>query len=226
MTVVARQLVLDLACAPRLERDDFLVSESNRMAAAMLDSWPSWPGPAMLLVGPPGSGKTHLAALWANDVGASVVSRTLSPSLWDGGGRCVLVEDCDRCRPDEADLFHALNLAAETGGSLLLTARQPAMAWGLATADLVSRLRLASTATLSPPDDELLRAVLVKLFADRQIRVDADVVGYAARHCDQSMESIMRFVELVDEAALSHGRRITKPLAAATLATMVSHDRD
>ena len=131
-----------------------------------------------------------------------------------------MLEDCDRSVIAETPLFHALNLARETDGWLLLTARAIPQAWDIATPDLASRLRLATLAKIEKPDDELVKAVLVKLFADRQITIDEDVVSYAARHCEQSLDAVNRFVATVDETALSIGRRITRPLAASTLAML------
>lgn len=219
---MARQLVFDLARAPGFDRDDFLVSTANEAAVAAVRAWPAWPSRSLLLVGPPGSGKSHLAAIWAADTGATFASldAELSASLWDGGGRRVVLEDCDRGVIAETSLFHALNLAGETDGWLLLTARAVPQAWNVATPDLASRLRLATVAKIEKPDDELVKAVLVKLFADRQIMIDEDVVSYAARHCEQSLDAVNRFVAAVDEAALSTSRRITRPLAASTLALL------
>ena len=218
----ARQLVFDLAREPGFGREDFLVSAANEAAVVAVRAWPNWPSRTLLLVGPPGSGKSHLAAIWAADVGATVVEAgaALPAALWDGGGRCVLLEDCERSLIAEAPFFHAINLARETGGWLLMTARVTPATWGLTTPDLLSRLRLATLATIEPPDGELLRAVLVKLFADRQILIDEDVVSYAARHCEQSLEAASRFVSAVDDAALASGRRITRPLAASTLSIL------
>ena len=222
---MARQLVFDLARAPGFDRDDFLVSAANEAAVAAIQTWPDWPGRTLLVTGPTGSGKSHLAAIWAADVGATVAG-SLDFSLWDGGGRSVLLEDCDSGKNAEPAFFHALNLVRETGGWLLMTARSGPRCWGIRTPDLLSRLRLSPIATIHPPDSELMKAVLIKLFADRQIFIDEDVIAYAARHCEHSLEAVNRFVAAVDEAALATGRRITRPLAAHTLASLQASDTD
>ena len=225
---VARQLVFDLARAPGFDRDDFLVSAANEAAVAALRAWPAWPTRSLLLVGPPGSGKSHLAAIWAADTGATYapLGAALPATLWDGGDRCVVLEDCDRGVLTEAALFHAINLARETGGSLLMTARASPRNWGVTTPDLASRLRLMTLAEIKRPDNELVKAVLVKLFTDRQILIDEDVVNYAARHCEQSLDAVNRFVAAIDEAALATCRRITRPLAASTLALLQATTSD
>ena len=221
-SAVARQLVFDLARAPGFDRDDFLVSTANEAAVSAIQAWPEWPGRTLLVVGPPGSGKSHLAAIWAADSAATIVAAggQILSSLWEGGGRSVLLEDCDRAAFAEPAFFHALNLARETSGWLLMTASNGPGSWGVKTPDLLSRLRSCTTATIRPPDGELIKAVLLKLFADRQILIDEDVVSYAARHCEQSLDAVNRFVSTVDEAALATGRRITRPLASATLARL------
>ena len=220
----SRQLVLDLSRAPGFDRDDFLVSAANEAAVAAVRAWPDWPSRTLLLIGPPGSGKSHLAAIWAADTRATYASldAEMPAAFWEGGSRCVVLEDCDRNVVRESTLFHTLNLARETGGWLIVTARLSPRSWGLTTPDLMSRLRAATLAEMEQPDSELMKAVLAKLFADRQILIDEDVVNYAGRHCEQSLDAVNRFVAAVDEAALSGGRRITRPLAASTLALLQS----
>jgi chromosomal replication initiation ATPase DnaA len=220
-----RQLVLDLARDPAFDVEDFLVSPSNDDAFHLIDRWPDWPSHMLVLTGPPGSGKSHLAAIWARHVGARVVRHheTIDPCLL-AGSAAVLLEDCDRTMRAVADLFHLINLMKETGGWLLLTARTQPDQWRLGTADLLSRLRLSPLAQIGVPNAELVRAVLVKLFADRQIRIDEDLVAYATLHLDQSLEAVTRFVQAVDDAALSSGRRITRPLVAATIALLQRED--
>ena len=216
---MGRQLVFDLARAPSYEADAFLTSPSNDRAHAMVERWPDWPARTLLMVGPEGSGKSHLGAIWAMHAGARTIRRgeALDPSM---DPAVLLVEDADRAGHSEADLFHLINLVKERDGWLLMTARSRPDHWGVVTADLLSRLRLAPIISIDAPDADLIRAVIVKLFADRQIRIEPDVVAYAALHGDQSLEAVSRFVAAVDEDALAENRRITRPVAARTLARL------
>lgn len=219
----ARQLVLDLARDPSYDRDQFLVSPSNVTAHATIERWPAWPNRVLLLLGPPGSGKSHLAAVWAAKAGARVVSEAHSspPNDWRGP-MVALVEDCGRVAYDQATLFHLINMVGETGGWLLITSASAPATWNITVPDLMSRLRLAPTVEIHRPDTQLVKAVIVKLFADRQIRVDEEVINYAALHCEQSLEAVGAFVAAVDEDALASGRRITRPLAAQAMARLAS----
>jgi chromosomal replication initiation ATPase DnaA len=216
-----RQLVLDLAHRTSFASDDFLVSPSNAEAFAMVERWPDWPDRVLLLLGPSGCGKSHIAAIWAARTVARIVrpGDPLNPACGSGQPVAVL-EDCDRAGHDDAALFHLINLARDNGGWLLITAREPPSLWGVKTADLLSRLRLAPTVPIGRPEPPLIRAVIVKLFADRQIRIDEEVVAYAARHCERSLEAVNRFVAAVDEESLTAGRRITRPLAASAIASL------
>ncbi len=130
----------------------------------------------------------------------------------------ILIEDCDRLHPDEAGLFHLLNQVREMRGTLLITAREPPDRWGLKTPDLLSRLRLAPSVAIGHPDETLLKSVLVKLFADRQLLIADGLVKFIARHCDQSLAAASKFVAAVDEEALADGQRVTRALAAKVLA--------
>ena len=209
------QLPLPFDHAPRYGLDDFMPSASNEAALSAVERWPDWPDRVLLLVGPEGAGKSHLARIWAARADADLLSRQ------DLGGdldllmrRNAVVEDADRAGVPEAALFHLLNLVRERGLSLLVTARAAPAAWSLATADLVSRLRLAPMVAIAPPDDALMRAVLVKLFADRQLAVDAPLVDWLALRLDRSLDSARRAVAALDRAGLDAGRRITRSLAA------------
>ena len=185
----------------------------------MVERWPDWPARTLVIVGPPGSGKSHLGSIWATLARARTIRSEdrLDPS---DGSIVLLVEDADRARHAEADLFHLINLVQERDGWLLMTARTHPGHWNVTTPDLLSRLRLAPTLTIEAADGELIRAVIVKLFADRQINIEPDVVAYAALHAEQSLEAVSRFVAAVDEDALAEGRRITRPLAVRTLARL------
>jgi chromosomal replication initiation ATPase DnaA len=215
-----RQLALDLPSLAAQGREDFLVSPSNEAAYALVDAWPRWPGAGVMLVGPPGAGKSHLAAIWSAEAGggsieAGELAEADVPQALSRGA--LVVEDGDRGRIDEAALFHLLNLARETAVPLLVTARKPPDRWGLFTPDLLSRLRAMTLVEIGEPDEALLRAVLVKLFLDRQMVVDTSVVDHVARHIDRSFEAVRAVVAALDREALSRGRRITRALAGEVL---------
>lgn len=221
-----RQLGLDLTLAPHFRREDFLVSEANATALRMIEAWPSWPDDVLLLVGPAGSGKSHLVAIWAARAKADVVfGRMLEGAdLAALAEKPLVIEAADEIGSAEASLFHLLNLVRQRGTSLLLTARRKPDFWGLATADLVSRLRLAPLVELGAPDEPLLKAVLGKLFRDRQLIVDPAVLEFIALHLDRSLDMARRFVDLLDRAALARGQRITRSLARAFLQDFVSDE--
>ncbi len=212
-----RQLALDLTRDPSYDREEYLLSASNAEAHAMVERWPDWPGRVLLLLGAAGAGKSHLGTIWAARAGAQTIRRGRDLEVLMHHPPIALIEDGDRAGFAEHQLFHLLNLARENAGWLLITARVPPDRWGLATPDLLSRLRLAVAISIKQPDAALLRAVLVKLFSDRQIRIDEDVVHYAALHCEQSLAAIRDFVAAADEEAMASGRRITRPLAMALI---------
>jgi chromosomal replication initiation ATPase DnaA len=215
-----RQLALELPVEERMEAEDFLVSPSNEEAYAVLESWPAWPDTVLLLVGPPGSGKTHCGAIWAARSHAWRVARAELrdediPRLLSAGA--LVIEDCDQSRGQEDALFHLLNAARERKTSVLLTARTPPGDWGLKTPDLLSRLRLAPSATLREPDDALVRAILVKLFLERQLVVDTSVVEFLVARIERSVAAAKDVVDALDREGLELSRRITRPLAAEVL---------
>ncbi len=215
-----KQLAFDLPLDPRFGREDFLVSPSNEVAYARVEGWPEWPDTILLVVGPKGSGKSHLASIWATSahawtIDAFEVSGERVPHLVSNGA--LVVEDADRGERDEAALFHLLNLARERRASLLITCQTPPDLWGLRTPDLLSRLRLAPSVSLDAPDDALLKAVLVKLFVDRQLVVDTSVVDYIALRIERSLAKAAEVVTLLDREALSRGRRVSRAIAAEIL---------
>lgn len=217
----SRQLVFDLARDPSYDRDEFLVSSSNESAYATIDRWPAWPSRVLLLVGSPGSGKSHLAAIWAATSDARIVTanHVAISSEWDGPV-VALVEDWDRVTYDQASLFHLVNMVGETNGWLMMTSRSVPTTSNITIPDLLSRLRLATVIEVHRPDAELIKSVIIKLFADRQIRIDEEVVNYTALHCERSIDAISGFVAAVDQDALASGRRITRQLAASTMARL------
>jgi chromosomal replication initiation ATPase DnaA len=217
------QLTLELASEPHFGAEDFLVSQSNEQAYGMIELWPDWPDPVLLLLGPPGAGKSHLAAIWAARAGAfTLQAETLASADLPGvtKHKALLIEDGDRLGGNEAALFHLLNLTRAEDATLLITVRETPELWGLATADLMSRLRLAARVAIQAPDDALMRAVLVKLLVDRQLIVDTNVVEYAALRLDRSLDAARDFVAALDREALSRGKRITRAMASDVLQSL------
>ena len=215
-----RQLILDFTHRPALGKADFPVSDCNRTAVAWVDRWPDWPAPALSVYGPSGSGKTHLAHVWAARSGAVVVrgqdiENRAAPDILDDAPSCVLDHADDVF--DEEALLHLYNHLAETGGSLLLIARLPPAKWKIDLLDLSSRVGAAPAVGIRPPDDELLGALLVKLFHDRQLKVADDVLVYLLPRMERSFSAAGSLVDALDRLGLAEGRAVTVPLARTVL---------
>lgn len=210
------QLALALDHAESFAREDFLAGPSNSAALELIERWPDWPSRTVLLCGPEGAGKSHLAAIWAHASGA----RTLSPRTLERAdvpvalatGALVLDNLADGCF-DEAALFHLLNLAREERAYVLITARSAPTTWRIQVADLASRLRALPVIALTPPDDALFRAVLVKLFADRQLAVDESLVSFLTTRIERSFAAARAAVAKLDREALRLRRPVTRALA-------------
>jgi chromosomal replication initiation ATPase DnaA len=211
-----RQLALALDHAESYAREDFLSGPGNAAALALIESWPDWPANAVALVGPQGSGKSHLAAIWAASSGARMISgRALTESgLLPALATGALVVEEAAAVANERTLFHLINLAREEEAFLLFTARSVPSAWPVVIADLASRLRALPVITLQAPDDGLLRGLIVKLAADRQLELKEDVVGYLATHIERSFAAARAAVIALDNESLRRGRRPTRALAA------------
>ena len=214
------QLLLDLGHRPALGREDFLVAESNRAAVAWIDAWPAWPAAGLVVWGPPQCGKTHLAEVWRTRSGAiridavDLAGRSAPDVL--GASATVVLEAADAAR-DERAFLHLYNLVAERAGHLLLTAREAPARWAVGLADLRSRLAALPAVELGAPDDQLIQAVLVKLFADRQLRVEPDVIAYLAARLERSLAAAAAAVREIDRAALAARRPVTVPLVRQAL---------
>ena len=215
-----RQLALALPHAESLTRDNFLEGPANTAGLSLIGAWPEWPSKTVMLVGPEGSGKSHLATIWAEQAGArSTTAHALTqsdvPAALATGA--LVVEDLNAAAFDERALFHLLNLAREDQAYVLVTARVAPSALEIGLRDLRSRLRALPVITLQPPDDQLFRALIVKFCTDRQLAVDEAVVGYLATRIERSYAAARQAVAHLDREALRLGRPLTRSFAAEVL---------
>lgn len=222
------QVPLDLNFRPALGREDFLLGEANRDAVKWIDQWPIWPGGGLVIFGPEGSGKSHLVKVWlercdGNAVEKSeleVVNRTVTGSQRP----CFAIEDLDGGFDDEG-LLHLFNQVMARDGSLLLTSRVAPRNWGMELRDLSSRILALPAVEIHEPDDELLEAVLRKLFSDRQILLRDDVVSYLISRIDRSFGSVLRIAAALDTASLASRRAITIPMVRELLEQGIEQGR-
>lgn len=222
-----QQIPLDLPVRSAMGRDDFMISSENQQAAGWIDSWPKWPAPALIVSGPAASGKSHLAAVWADLSGAvRVPAADLSTAIADdifARGQHWLIEELDLWIGDkvaETCLFHLYNMAKEHQRSLLITMRSTPSALDFAVPDLASRLRAAPLTRIDPPDDALLSAILVKLFFDRQLQVGHDVVAYILPRMERSFAAARDIVARADALALAQKKPVTVALMRQVLAEL------
>jgi chromosomal replication initiation ATPase DnaA len=213
-------LAFALPHAESLSRDNFLEGPANAAGLALIDSWPEWTSRIMWLAGPEGSGKSHLAAIWAEEAGArSTTANALTPATVPSAlaTGALVVEDLKSGAFDERAMFHLMNLAREDSAYVLLTGREVPAALEIELRDLRSRLRAVPAISLLPPDDQLFRALIVKFCADRQLAVDESVVSYLATRLERSSAAARRMIEHLDTEALRQGRPVTRALAAELL---------
>lgn len=219
-SVPPRQLTFALPHAESLSRDDFLEGPSNARALALVENWPDWPNRVMMMVGPEGSGKSHLAAIWAAESGArTIAAHALTPATVPGAlaTGALVVEQLEPGGFDERAVFHLLNLAREEEAFVLMTGRILPSAYTVELRDAGSRLRALPVVTLAPPDDQMLRALIVKFCADRQMVVDESVVSFLAARIERSFVAARKAVELLDAESLRLRRPVTRALASEVL---------
>lgn len=214
------QLPLDLPHRTASGRDDFLVTEANAAALAMIERWPDWPANVVALSGPAGCGKSHLAAVWREVSGAAVVAMdAVNTASVAGmmGAKALVVDDAPGEHLDERGLFHLINVIRERQGHLLLVCRQSPARWPVALADLKSRLKAVPVVAVEPPDDALLRALLVKLFADRQIEIDEAAISFMLRRMERTAAAAVQLVAQIDRRALAEKARISRSFIARVM---------
>ena len=213
---IPRQLVLDLDHSVSFAREDFLSGPSNVAALTLIERWPDWPSRIVALTGPEGSGKSHLAAIWADESGARVLSpKFLSSADVPGtlATGALVVEDLEAEDLDEHALFHLINLAREEDAYVLLTSRYTVASLPVTIRDLASRLRALPAVMVTPPDDVLLRSLLIKLASDRQLALDESVINYLVNRIDRSFAAARNAIQTLDDEAMRRHRPVTRALA-------------
>ncbi|NMG38701.1 hypothetical protein GRZ55_05530 [Chelativorans sp. ZYF759] len=210
-----RQLPLDLANTDRQAREDLVVGASNEAAVALIDRWPDWPAPVVVLAGPSGSGKSHMGAVWRERSGAAILApRKIGEAALEAVLQGpVFLDDADAEGLDEEGLFHLINAVRGAGTHLLMTARRFPVSWPVGLADLQSRLKAAALVEIGEPDDALLCAIMAKLFADRQVEVEPHVIDFIVRRIERSLATAIAVVDRLDRLALERKSRISRALA-------------
>lgn len=217
----ARQLPLDLGHRTGHSRDDLVVADENEAALRLIDSWPHWPAPVAVLSGPRGSGKTHLLEIFREETGARDAAGAFDAALaLAEDGQPITWDGADRQPIDQTALFHLINAVKSGGATLLLSGRQPPAGWNLTLPDLRSRLNAAAFVEITEPGDALLSAVVMKLFADRQVEIEPHVVQFIIRRMERSVGSALEIVDRLDKAALERRRPITRALAGEILSEL------
>ncbi len=223
---VARQLAFELPTNVRLGAADFFVSDANELAYALMQTPQTWPGQKLALIGPAGSGKTHLARVFAAKTGAVIINAKdvgADRALPNGN---VVLEDGDALRPEgEEWLFHAYNALARDGFILLLTSRLPPARWDITLPDLASRLSAITSVTIENPDDPLLTAVLLKHFADRQLAPTPDAAAFLIKRLPRSFDAVRNIVDTLDREALAQSKPLTRPFVRAVLDSLPPEEK-
>ncbi len=218
------QLPFEFGHRPSLSGDDFFVAPSNKEAVVWLDKWPHWPGPFLVIYGAPGCGKTHLSHVFMATSGAlklkaAMICEAGLPNLLSLSENFIL--DDENADFDEEALFHIYNHLASRGGHMLITSVSPPSEWGLKLADLASRLKSSPAISIGMPDDDLIKSLLVKLFSDRQVRVENGAINYVTKRIERSFDAARQFVEIADRTALVEKKGISLPLARQVLDHMI-----
>lgn len=220
----ATQLALDLRQRAAMGREDFLVSPTNAQAVAWVDKWPDWPSPALVLVGPPGCGKTHLGQVWRKRAGASLFEPG-GVAIHESMDSAIFVDEPNDPAHDE-EIFHLYNVAAAAGKHILIATEVPPVRWTGRLPDLKSRLSAVPNINIQAPNETLIAAVMMKMFADQQMDVGAEVLSYLVNRMERSFEAARLLVDRLNNASLATKRRITVPLAREVIQILPEQNKE
>ncbi len=225
------QLTLDFPHRPSLSREDYLVASCNREAVALIDNWPDWPYFAACIYGPEGCGKTHLANVFANKVSNLTnfpykipfvkAGQIQTQNFRDLFARhsCLVIEELNDAINQEA-LFHLYNLYRDEGGNILFTSSLAPARLNFSLPDLRSRMNIVPAVEIQEPDDDLLAALLVKLFNDRQIIPTPELINYTLNNMQRSFSYARKLVAEIDAVSLSRKRAVSIPIVKEAIQTL------
>ena len=222
---ISKQLILDLRTLPSMGRKDYYVSKSNEDAVAWIDKWPGWPAFGLVVVGPSGAGKTHLASVLKHFSNGILVKNSdigEKNILELSSNNCLILEDID-VNLSEANLLHLFNFLLENNSKIMITSKIPIKKLSIKLADLKSRLLSLSQVNLGLPDDTLLSRVIIKQFSDKGVKIDMEVVNYLLRRMDRSFLSANGLVAKIDFASIQSSRKITIPFVRELLSTKTNN---
>ena len=222
------QMIFDLRRPSKNGLENFFITGSNEVAVGAIKKWKTWPEKKLILLGESGSGKSHLVDFWAKEShGRSIkVVDLCGYDVIDlSQNEALIIENIDdittygptKKQRIEEELFHLINAVAQASCYLLITSSSSVSSWDVQLPDLLSRLMSITIVEILPPDDQLLMAILLKQFDDRQITISPEFITFVSKRINRTYDSICKFVDRIDFLALEQKREVTIPIARKIL---------